>query len=99
MLRGFIGKRPSMLSCSRKLALSASNTKLRTDIKSLGITLGEAIKADDPSVFEAVEKLRQLGREVCQYARVLNLVTQKVKHFSSVSHLCSGAYRTVTRVN
>jgi hypothetical protein len=38
--------------------------KLSDDVKYLGATLGEAIKTEDKTVFEAVEKLRRLGREV-----------------------------------
>lgn len=64
----------SSLSC-RSLSTISSNQKLRNDIKSLGITLGEAIKADDKEVFEAVEKLRQLGREVSS----MNIGNQKMQ--------------------
>jgi hypothetical protein len=38
--------------------------KLRQDIKMIGAILGESIKDFDPEVFEAVERLRFLGREV-----------------------------------
>ena len=62
MLRRFVVSRAIPLSCKR--SATSSNQKLRNDIKSLGITLGEAIKADDKDVFSSVEKLRQLGREV-----------------------------------
>jgi hypothetical protein len=37
---------------------------LRDNIKSMGSILGNAVKAQDPQVFESVEKLRRLGREV-----------------------------------
>lgn len=37
---------------------------LRDNIKSMGAILGNAVKAQDPAVFESVEKLRRLGREV-----------------------------------
>ena len=63
MLRRVIISKHTALSLKRSIVIS-SNQKLRNDIKSLGITLGEAIKAEDKNVFEAVEKLRQLGREV-----------------------------------
>ena len=63
MLRRVIVSKNIALSLKRSIVIS-SNQKLRNDIKSLGITLGEAIKAEDKNVFEAVEKLRQLGREV-----------------------------------
>lgn len=63
MLRRVIVSKHTALSLKRSIVIS-SNQKLRNDIKSLGITLGEAIKAEDKNVFEAVEKLRQLGREV-----------------------------------
>jgi hypothetical protein len=67
MLRRFSGVRGVSLSVKRGFAegSGSSNQKLRNDIKFLGITLGEAIKAEDNEVFEAVEKLRLLGREVC----------------------------------
>jgi hypothetical protein len=64
--RLIISRAPSVstsISCTRVLS-TVQNQKLRNDIKSLGITLGEAIKADDEDVFNAVEKLRLLGREV-----------------------------------
>jgi hypothetical protein len=53
----------------RSIKLSTKTTedpdsKLRSDIKSLGSILGSYIKKDDPLVFEAVEKLRKLGRLV-----------------------------------
>lgn len=63
MLRRIVGSRTVQPSWKRSIAIT-SNQKLRNDIKSLGITLGEAIKADDKNVFEAVERLRLLGREV-----------------------------------
>ena len=63
MLRRVIVTKNIALTLKRSIVIS-SNQKLRNDIKSLGITLGEAIKAEDKNVFEAVEKLRQLGREV-----------------------------------
>ena len=63
MLRRVVVSKKIALSLKRSIVIS-SNQKLRNDIKSLGITLGEAIKAEDKNVFEAVEKLRQLGREV-----------------------------------
>ena len=63
MLRRVVVSKKIALSLKRSIIIS-SNQKLRNDIKSLGITLGEAIKAEDKNVFEAVEKLRQLGREV-----------------------------------
>lgn len=37
---------------------------LRSDVKMLGKSLGEVIKAEREDVFLAVEKLRKLGREV-----------------------------------
>lgn len=37
---------------------------LRNDVKMLGKNLGEVIKAQSEDVFQAVEKLRKLGREV-----------------------------------
>ena len=40
-----------------------SGQKLRDNIRLLGNLLGDVIKADDASVFDAVEKLRTLGRE------------------------------------
>ena len=40
------------------------DSKLRNDIKYLGKILGSAIKADDEKVYDAVERMRQLGREV-----------------------------------
>lgn len=44
---------------------SSDNEKLlRHDIKLLGQKLGEAIKSECVDVYDAVEKLRKLGREV-----------------------------------
>ena len=40
------------------------DTKLRNDIKYLGKTLGVSIKDYDPKVFDTVEDMRRLGREV-----------------------------------
>ena len=40
-----------------------SGQKLRDNIRVLGNLLGEVIKADNANVFDAVEKLRALGRE------------------------------------
>lgn len=37
---------------------------LRDNIKNMGAMLGSSVKAQDPIVFESVEKLRRLGREV-----------------------------------
>lgn len=66
MLRRIISSSVVQLNSRRGFAeaASSSNQKLRNDVKFLGITLGDAIKAEDSDVFEAVEKLRQLGREV-----------------------------------
>ena len=36
---------------------------LRSDVKKLGLMLGDVIKAESQDVFESVEKLRKLGRE------------------------------------
>ena len=67
MLRKLVSVRSASLSTRRCFAEGASdsNQKLRNDIKSLGKTLGDAIKTEDEGVFRAVEKLRLLGREVC----------------------------------
>ena len=66
MLRKLVSVRSSSVSYRRGFAEGAidSNQKLRNDIKSLGKTLGDAIKSEDEGVFRAVEKLRLLGREV-----------------------------------
>jgi phosphoenolpyruvate carboxylase len=45
-------------------APNVEDQKLRNDVKKLGSILGNYIKDHDPKVFEAVEKLRRLGREV-----------------------------------
>lgn len=37
---------------------------LRDNIKNMGAMLGKAVKLQDPEVFDIVEKLRKLGREV-----------------------------------
>lgn len=37
---------------------------LRKDVKTLGKILGSAIKSESEDVFESVERLRALGREV-----------------------------------
>lgn len=61
-------------SQSRRLVLLANHTrsltvapdydvKLRADVKKLGMTLGNIMKAKDKDLFESVEKLRTLGRE------------------------------------
>ena len=39
------------------------DSKLRSDIRNLGTILGNSIKGHDAGVFEAVEKLRALGKE------------------------------------
>ena len=41
-----------------------SDKRLKNDIKYLGKILGAAIKADDERIYQAVEKLRHLAREV-----------------------------------
>jgi hypothetical protein len=41
-----------------------SDKRLKNDIKYLGKILGAAIKADDERVYQAVEKNRNLAREV-----------------------------------
>lgn len=40
-----------------------SEAKLRSNIKTLGAMLGSVIKEDDSSAFDAVEKLRALGKK------------------------------------
>jgi hypothetical protein len=50
-----------------------SDQKLRTDIKHLGSILGSSIRVHDDGVFESVEELRLLGREVryyCEYRQL-----------------------------
>lgn len=47
--------------------------ELRNDVKKLGKTLGVSIKQHDPKVFDTVEELRALGREV--RAHRANLLT------------------------
>lgn len=47
---------------------------LRDDIKNLGAILGSCVKSQDPEVFENVEKLRRLGREVCNWACYLSVL-------------------------
>lgn len=48
----------------------AIDQKLREDVKELGKILGTSIRTQDPGVFEAVENLRKLGREVrCRASR------------------------------
>ena len=49
---------------------SDSDKLLRHDIKLLGQKLGEAIKSESTDVYDAVEKLRKLGRQV-HYTTVL----------------------------
>jgi hypothetical protein len=44
--------------------INDSDKPLRDDIRKLGAILGQAVKAHDPVVFENVEKLRALGRQV-----------------------------------
>ena len=41
-----------------------SDRPLREDVKDLGKILGESIRDHDPHVFEAVERLRKLGKKV-----------------------------------
>jgi hypothetical protein len=43
---------------------SLGDKALRRDVRKLGQTLGEAIKAESEEVYEAVERLRHFGREV-----------------------------------
>lgn len=47
-----------------KFKVAETDLRLRDDVRMLGAVLGNAIKLSDPKVFEAVEKLRKLGREV-----------------------------------
>lgn len=49
---------------------------LRSDVKLLGKILGNAIKVDNEEVFAAVEKLRNLGREVQRLPH--NLIVYKI---------------------
>ena len=52
------------LQLPRRLVYSPKDTEqtLRANIRGLGAMLGKEIKEDDPEVFEAVEKLRALGK-------------------------------------
>lgn len=103
MLRRFSGVRGVSLSVKRGFAEASgsSNQKLRNDIKFLGITLGEAIKAEDNEVFEAVEKLRLLGREVCVICATSQLQNSKdCQNFrkpTSIYVFVSGVYQVVTK--
>lgn len=66
MLRRLVISRPVLSAHTRVLSSipPSRSQKLSDDVKYLGATLGEAIKTEDKTVFEAVEKLRRLGREV-----------------------------------
>jgi hypothetical protein len=67
MLRRLVINRPVALLANNRVLSSvppSRSQKLSDDVKYLGQTLGEAIKTEDKAVFEAVEKLRRLGREV-----------------------------------
>lgn len=44
------------------------DSELRSDVKKLGKALGVAIKQNDSKVFNIVEELRALGREVCKFS-------------------------------
>lgn len=48
------------------------DTELRSDVKKLGKALGIAIKQNDPKVFDIVEELRALGREVNEITVLLH---------------------------
>mmetsp|Transcript_14188 Transcript_14188/g.13713 ORF Transcript_14188/g.13713 Transcript_14188/m.13713 type:complete len:921 (+) Transcript_14188:137-2899(+) len=65
MLRRLVISRPVLSAHTRVLSSipPSRSQKLSDDVKYLGATLGEAIKTEDKTVFEAVEKLRRLGRE------------------------------------
>lgn len=54
----------TQLHLSSSASSSDIDVKLREDVKTLGRILGNSIKEHNPQVFEAVEKLRRLGREV-----------------------------------
>ena len=43
---------------------SSIDQRLREDVKELGKILGYSIRTQDPQVFESVEQMRKLGREV-----------------------------------
>lgn len=64
-----------------------SEHRLRSNIKSMGSMLGDIIKNDDPTVFEAVEKLRNLGkqwRSEGNDSKVLDEMVKTVKEFDAV---------------
>jgi hypothetical protein len=51
-------------SFSLRRATYDADFKLREDIKFLGSMLGDAVRTDDPEVFNCVERLRKLARKV-----------------------------------
>eukprot|EP01031_Cornospumella_fuschlensis_P035494 gene35494-43025_t len=55
--------RPTSGGPPSKFKVNETDLRLRDDVRMLGSVLGNAIKLNDPAVFEAVEKLRKLGRE------------------------------------
>ncbi len=63
------------------------DTELRSDVKKLGKALGIAIKQNDSEVFDIVEELRALGREVgMRFFDVLYIVPN-TWFFSVLLHL------------
>ena len=63
IMRGRPAKCASGNSLRAFSSLVDVDQKLRSDIKNLGATLGQVMNSKDKSVFDAVEKLRHLGRE------------------------------------
>lgn len=69
LVRAIRSVRPSFVSVRATTSAASSSFEeqdklLRADVKKLGKILGEAIKADNPAVFESVEALRRYGKEV-----------------------------------
>ncbi len=64
---------------------SSIDQRLREDVKSLGKILGASIRTQDPQVFESVEHLRKLGREVHYFVSFFYLVADSILQFYSVA--------------
>jgi hypothetical protein len=63
LMKRSVFKMPVRLSSDVRRRVD-SDKRLKNDIKYLGKILGAAIKADDERVYQAVEKNRNLAREV-----------------------------------
>lgn len=70
-LRGITSSsQPQQQGSFSQFKIPETDLRLREDVRTLGAILGSFIKCHDPEVFEAVEKLRKLGKQVSEFANV-----------------------------